>query len=113
MSANALQIAPSGLADSVVSVVISRGAEISISTSTLIQGAIKVMFWTKFKTALATGVAGLLVAGIALIAVESNPRARASATVESDLTRLQGTWSGQEMGRDRGDGIHGVPGNQP
>lgn len=101
ISSNALQLAPLGLADSVVSAVVSRGAEISISTSTLIQGAIKVMFWTKFKTIIATGVAGLLVAGIAVIAVEANPRARAGGTVESDVARLQGMWSGQEIGGNR------------
>jgi len=61
ISANSVQAAPVALAKTVTAVAIAKGATASISTLTLIQGALKVMAWSKAKTVIAVGV--LLAAG--------------------------------------------------
>ncbi len=69
ISAHSIQAAPVTLAKAVTAVALVKGATASTSTLTLIKGALKIMAWTKAKTALAAGVAILLVAGTATIGV--------------------------------------------
>ena len=71
ISANSVQAAPVALAKSVTAVAIAKGAAASASTLTLIKGALKIMAWTKFKTAAVAGVAVLLAAGGATVIVKS------------------------------------------
>ncbi len=61
ISANSVQAAPIGLAKTISAVAISKSAAVSTSTLTLIKGALKIMAWTKIKTAVVVG-AGLLLA---------------------------------------------------
>jgi uncharacterized protein (TIGR03435 family) len=63
ISANSVQTAPALLAKSVTAVALAKGATASLSTLTLIKGALKLMAWTKAKTAIVAGVVALLVAG--------------------------------------------------
>jgi RNA polymerase sigma factor (sigma-70 family) len=63
ISANSVQAAPVTLAKSVTAVAIAKGAAASGSTLTLIKGALKIMAWTKAKTAIVAGVVVLLAAG--------------------------------------------------
>jgi RNA polymerase sigma factor (sigma-70 family) len=60
ISANSIQAAPIALAKSVTVVAIAKGAAASTSTLTLIKGALKIMAWTKAKTAI------LICAGVLL-----------------------------------------------
>jgi RNA polymerase sigma factor (sigma-70 family) len=60
ISANSVQAAPVALAKSVTAVAIAKGATAGGSTLTLIQGALKIMAWTKAKTAITTGTVVLL-----------------------------------------------------
>ncbi len=52
ISANSVQAAPVALAKSVTAVALAKGAAASGSTLTLIKGALKIMAWTKAKTAI-------------------------------------------------------------
>jgi hypothetical protein len=70
MSANSIQAAPVALAKSVTAVVIAKGAAASGSTLTLIQGALKLMAWTKAKTAAVAGVVIVLAAGTTTMLVK-------------------------------------------
>jgi RNA polymerase sigma factor (sigma-70 family) len=63
ISANSVQAAPIALAKSVTAVAIAKGVAASGSTLTIIKGALKLMAWTKAKTAIAAGAAILLAAG--------------------------------------------------
>jgi uncharacterized protein (TIGR03435 family) len=63
ISANSVQAAPVTLAKAVTAVAIAKGATASLSTLTLIKGALKVMAWTKMKTAIVIGAGVLLAAG--------------------------------------------------
>src|SRR5664280_2829786 len=63
MSANSVSAAPVALAKSVTAVALAKGAAASGSTLTLIKGALKIMAWTKMKTAVVVGVGVLLAAG--------------------------------------------------
>jgi RNA polymerase sigma factor (sigma-70 family) len=63
ISAHSVQAAPVALAKSVAAVAIAKGAAASGSTLTLIKGALKIMAWTKAKTAIVVGVAVILAAG--------------------------------------------------
>ncbi|HEY1719473.1 MAG TPA: sigma-70 family RNA polymerase sigma factor [Verrucomicrobiae bacterium] len=56
ISTNSVQAAPIGLAKTISAVAIAKGAAASGSTLTLIKGALKLMAWTKMKTAVTTGV---------------------------------------------------------
>ena len=51
ISASSVQAAPVVLAKTVTAVAIAKGAAASGSTLTLIKGALKIMAWTKMKTA--------------------------------------------------------------
>ena len=63
ISGNAVQFAPVGLAKSVTTVALAKGATASTSTLTLIKGALKIMAWTKAKTAIVVAGVVLLAAG--------------------------------------------------
>ena len=63
ISTHSVQAAPVALAKSVTAVAVTKGAAVSVSTLTLIKGALKVMAWTKAKTVLVAGAAIVLAAG--------------------------------------------------
>jgi RNA polymerase sigma factor (sigma-70 family) len=63
VSANSIQAAPVALAKSITAVAVTKGATVSGSTLTLIKGALKIMAWTKAKTAIVVGTAVILTAG--------------------------------------------------
>ena len=65
ISANSVHAAPVGLAKSVTAVAIVKGATASGSTLTLIQGALKIMAWTKAKTAMVVTAVAILAASTA------------------------------------------------
>lgn len=61
ISANSIQAAPVGLAKAATAMAITKGA--TASTSNLITATLKIMVWTKAKTVIVVGVAGILAAG--------------------------------------------------
>jgi RNA polymerase sigma factor (sigma-70 family) len=64
ISVNSIQVAPATLAKTVATVAVAKGVASSASTLTLVKGALKVMAWTKAKTAIvAAAAAALVVAG--------------------------------------------------
>jgi RNA polymerase sigma factor (sigma-70 family) len=68
ISANSVQAAPVALAKTVTAVAIAKGAAASGSTLTLIKGALKIMAWTKLKTAIVAGAIVLFAVGTVIIA---------------------------------------------
>ncbi len=70
ISARSMQAAPVGLAKSVTLVAMTKGVAASGSTLTLIKGALKIMAWTKMKTAIVVGAGMLLAAGTATVTVK-------------------------------------------
>jgi RNA polymerase sigma factor (sigma-70 family) len=92
ISANAVQFAPVGLAKTVTALALAQGPAVASSTLTLIKGALKIMAWTKAKTAIVTGAAVLLAAGTTPIIIKeirnlahspSSPNPRTTAATES------------------------------
>jgi len=71
ISTNSVQAAPVALAKSVTAVAIAKGAAASASTLTLIKGALKIMAWTKAKTAIVVGVAVILAATTGTIVIKA------------------------------------------
>jgi len=69
ISANSVQAAPAALAKTATIIAFAKGATASGSTPTFIKGALKIMAWTKAKTAIAFGIAAILVAGTATTAM--------------------------------------------
>ena len=65
ISAHSVQVAPVALAKSVTAVAVAKGAAASTSILTLIKGALKIMAWTKIKTAAVVGACIMLTAGTA------------------------------------------------
>jgi uncharacterized protein (TIGR03435 family) len=70
ISANSVHAAPIALAKAATAVALAKGAAASTSTLTLIKGALKIMAWTKMKTAVVVGVGVLLAAGMTTITVK-------------------------------------------
>jgi RNA polymerase sigma factor (sigma-70 family) len=69
MSAHAVQAAPAGLAGAVTAMAVTKGAAAGGSTLTLIKGALKIMAWTKAKTAVVVAVAALTGLSVTTVAV--------------------------------------------
>ena len=67
VSANSVQAAPATLAKSITAVALTKGATASGSTSTLIKGALKIMAWTKAKTAIVISAGILLALGTTVV----------------------------------------------
>jgi uncharacterized protein (TIGR03435 family) len=80
VSAHSAPAAPAGLANSISAVALAKGAAAGGSTLTLVKGALRIMAWTKAKTAVVTGVVVLLAAGTTTVVVE---KAAAPAVDES------------------------------
>jgi RNA polymerase sigma factor (sigma-70 family) len=70
LAADSTQAAPAGLAKTAVLVATAKGVATSSSTLTLIKGALKVMAWTKAKTAVAVGLGLILATGTATVAFQ-------------------------------------------
>jgi RNA polymerase sigma factor (sigma-70 family) len=69
ISAHSVQAAPVALAKTVTALAVAKGAAASGSTLTLIKGALKIMAWTKAKTAIVVGVAAILAVGTTPIVI--------------------------------------------
>lgn len=100
ISGNSVQAAPTVLANPATAVAIAKGAAASASTLTLIKGVLKVMAWTKTKTAVITTAALLLAGGgTSLVTLKIIHAIRAA-----HYPNLQGDWEGvMPLG---GTGIH-------
>jgi RNA polymerase sigma factor (sigma-70 family) len=72
LSAHAVQAAPVGLASS-VAVAAVHGSHVTTSTLSLTKSTVKIMTWTKFKTATGAGILALLAVGTAVTVVHSGP----------------------------------------
>ena len=80
MTINSVQAAPASLVKTISAVTLAKGAAASTSTLTLAHGALKVMAYSKTKTAVVVGIAIFLAAGAATVAIhqikktEFNPK---------------------------------------
>jgi uncharacterized protein (TIGR03435 family) len=70
ISLHGIQPAPALLAKTVTAVALAKGATASASTLTLIKGALKLMAWTKAKTAVVATAVVLLTAGTTTVTVK-------------------------------------------
>ena len=94
ISANSVQAAPVLLAKSVTAVAIAKGATASLSTLTLIKGALKVMAWTKAKTAIVASACVLLAAGTTTVTIYNMGKPMRSIQSEwSAISGDNGQWS--------------------
>jgi uncharacterized protein (TIGR03435 family) len=73
ISAHSVQAAPVALAKAVTAIAVAKGAAASGSTLTLIKGALKIMAWTKMKTAIVASACVLLAAGTTTLIVKTGP----------------------------------------
>ena len=70
ISSNSVQAAPAALAKSVTAIAFAKGVAAGSTTLTLTKGALKVMAWSKAKTAIVTAVVVLIAAGTTTVAVK-------------------------------------------
>ncbi|HYA78974.1 MAG TPA: sigma-70 family RNA polymerase sigma factor [Candidatus Nitrosopolaris sp.] len=100
ISTNSIQAAPVALAKSVTAVAIAKGTSASISTLTPIKGVLKIMAWTKMKTAVVVGVGAILATGTTTLVIKHEQRLHANNSRSvviagsSDSAMLQGHWTG-------------------
>ncbi|HTI71775.1 MAG TPA: sigma-70 family RNA polymerase sigma factor [Candidatus Limnocylindria bacterium] len=69
ISANSVQAAPASLATSITTVAMTKGVAASGSTLTLIKTTLKIMAWTKLKTAVAVGAIAIMAIGTATVVI--------------------------------------------
>jgi len=99
ISANSVQAAPVALAKAVTIVAIAKGVAAGSSTLTLIKGALKIMAWTKAKTAIVSSMVVLLAAGTTTITVKTIQRHqmyswRVKGITHDEIAKLD-TWPAQ------------------
>jgi len=90
MSAHSVSAAPVGLAAAVTAVAAAKGAAAGTSTLTLVNGALKLMAWTKTKIIIVTSVIILLAAGTTTLGLKAYTAARSKAA----LAGMAGDWEG-------------------
>ena len=90
ISTNSVQAAPAALAKTVTALAVAKGTAVSASTLTLITGTLKIMAWSKTKTAIIATVGILLATGATTIAIKAVNAARN----RSALATMQGSWEG-------------------
>ncbi len=89
ISANSVLAAPAMLAKTATAVALAKGATASISTLTLIKGALKIMAWTKTKPSIVVSAGLLLAAGTATVAVKRNAELNSWRVMPPDYTALK------------------------
>ncbi len=90
ISGNSIQTAPVGLAKTISVVALAKGAAASTSTLILVKGALKIMAWTKAKTAIAVGVAAVIAgAGTCLVYHWATAHASSSKPAFADSVPIQ------------------------
>jgi RNA polymerase sigma factor (sigma-70 family) len=98
ISTNSIQAAPVVLAKSVTAIAVTKGAAASGSTLTLIKGALKIMAWTKIKTAVVAGVIILAVAGTTTMFVQHErqqlPKPQPVASGETEFPKASWHFAG-------------------
>ncbi len=70
VSANSVHAAPVALAKAISAVAVAKGAAASTSTLTFVKGALKIMAWTKAKTAIVAGTGLLFAAATTTLTVK-------------------------------------------
>jgi len=110
ISASSVQSAPATLANTATMVAFSKGATASPPTLTLIKGVLKIMAWTKAKTAIVAGVVTLLVAGTATVVVKklSHP-----IPASANPLTVQVPLNPRDVGPERRPGPHSVGPGRP
>jgi RNA polymerase sigma factor (sigma-70 family) len=91
ISAHSVQVAPAALAKTVTAVALAKGAVASASTLTLLKG-LKIMSWTKAKTAAVVAVVAVLGTGAALFTINAIKTARIARL--NNQHDIQGVWEG-------------------
>jgi RNA polymerase sigma factor (sigma-70 family) len=103
ISVHSVQAAPDALAKTVTLAAVAKGSTVSASTLTLIKGAVKLMAWTKMKTAAIVGAVALLAVGTTTtVVIQHQHHRRAAETLQvtgaqngdASAPGLQGRWKG-------------------
>ena len=97
ISENSVQAAPAVLAKTAAAVAIADGATASISTLSLVKGALKIMAWTKAKTPIVVSAVLLVIVGT-IVEVRKTRADEVRAEKEDESWRIAGlTW--QQVGK--------------
>ena len=105
IAANAVQSAPAELGKCAIAVALAKGATASQYTSTLIQGAIKLMAWNKAKI-IALASAGILAAsGMALVTIQAAQTAAQRAEAPNMLDECRQLFAKGLRGSELQDAI--------
>jgi RNA polymerase sigma factor (sigma-70 family) len=120
ISAHSVQAAPATLAKTVTTAGVAKGATASASILTLTKGALKLMAWTKMKTAAVVGVVVILTAGTATTMVirhehsKQAPESTATGVQNgvSSAQGIQGRWKGSNTAHPGEECTLNISGNK-
>ena len=85
LSANSIQAAPAGLADSILAAGIAKGTVVSGSSLVLMKSTLNVMAWLKIKTVAFAGLTALLIAGTTTVTIAQIQKQMAATLLPSPL----------------------------
>jgi hypothetical protein len=101
ISANSVHAAPVGLAKTISAVAVAKGVAASASTLTLIKGALKIMAWTKAKTAIVVGAVIIYAVGSTSLVIKHQHQVKGAgsgyATPEAAFQSSLSTMSKSDM----------------
>jgi RNA polymerase sigma factor (sigma-70 family) len=110
ISANSVQAAPATLARTATTIALAKAMTASTPSLTLIKEVLKIMAWTKAKTAIIAGVVTLLVAGTATVLVTKTPH---SIPASANPLTVQFHPGPRNAGPDPGPGPQGMGPRNP
>jgi hypothetical protein len=96
MSAHSVQAASASLAQSVTVVAAGKGAAAGGSTLTLIKGTLKLMAWTKAKTAIVAGIVVILAAGTTIVTVKQIQYQQRNRGIATALLEMHHQWAAND-----------------
>lgn len=98
MSVHSVQAAPIGLAASVTAAAV-KGTVVTVSTLSIIKTTLKIMTWTKMKTAVAGSLVALVVAGTATLVIQTvNAQTDATKAAAKSAQFVQAGFATPEAG---------------
>jgi RNA polymerase sigma factor (sigma-70 family) len=103
ISGNSVQAAPISLASSVTAAAMTKGATLGGSTLALVRGTIKIMTWLQFKFAVGVGMAAVLAASVATVAI-SQSSGNSTLTPQQIAKQSEDTYAALSSYSDSGTG---------
>jgi hypothetical protein len=108
VSAHSVQAAPVALAKTITVIAVAKGAAAGASTLAIIQGALKLMAWTKAQAAIVIGAGLALAAGTATVTIAEIEKSSDATILVQPGNPTGYAWQVQGLFTNAGGGFRGI-----